>query len=156
MIGRILLGVSDSPAGLAAARAALELAVTCGASVRAVHVLSDGEIDAALVAASAEARAAGGAGTAERRLHSADAVLRHVLVRADEAGVVAEAVQRWGEPAEHLLAEARRWRADLVVIGRGEAPSPTHRPLGAEALRVLEFADVPVLVVPPPADTRAG
>jgi nucleotide-binding universal stress UspA family protein len=42
MIRRILLGVNDSPAALAAARFAVDLAASGAAELRIVHVLTDG------------------------------------------------------------------------------------------------------------------
>jgi nucleotide-binding universal stress UspA family protein len=148
-IHRILLGASDSPAGFAAARLAVELAVACGATVRAIHVLSDGELSAALSAASAEARTGGPATLIERREHGGSAVLRHVVTLADRSHVPIETVQLWGEPASCLLAEANRWTADLIVLGQGGAPGRRQPYLGAEVRRVLEFAEQPVLVAPP-------
>ena len=50
MIRRILLAVDDSPAGLAAARSAMQLAQACEADVRAVTVLLDGLLESVLSA----------------------------------------------------------------------------------------------------------
>jgi len=148
MIRRILLGVSDSPAALAAARFTVDLAASCGATLRAIHVLADGDLTAALVAASDEARAGGSARLAARRMHGGDAVLRHVAELGRRAGVAVETARVGGEPAECVLAEAERWRPDVVVLGRGDQPGDRQPHVGPQARRVLEFARQPVLLVP--------
>jgi nucleotide-binding universal stress UspA family protein len=146
-IARILLGASDSPAGFAAARLAIDLAVACHATVRAVHVLTDGDLDSALAMASAEARAGGPELLAERRAQDANAMLRHVAILAGRCRVPVQTVQLSGELAGCLLAEAGRWAADLIVLGQGGAGR--HGPsLNSDVRRVLEFASQPVLVVP--------
>ena len=62
----------------------------------------------------------------------------------------AEPVERYGEPAQEILQEARRWPADLVVIGRGPEPGVGGPYVGRETRIVLEYAEQPVLVVPGP------
>lgn len=150
MISRILLAVNDSPAALAATRVAIGLAGACHADLRAVHVLADGDLTAALAAVSAEARADGVDAMARRRDTAGEALLRHVADLGRGAGLAVDARQVWGEPASAVLAEAVSWHADLIVLGRSDVPGP-HPRLGSQALGVLEFAEQPVLVVPPPA-----
>lgn len=150
MIRRILLGVNDSPAALAAARIAVELAASGAAGLRIVHVLTDGALGAALTAASQEARIGGPAGLASRRAQAGTAVLRYIADLAARAGVTTEAAEFEGEPADMLLADAERSGADLLVLGRGDRPGDWRPTIGPQALRILEFARVPVLLVPPP------
>ncbi len=139
MISRILVAVDDSPPALAAARYAVELAVGCGATVRAVTVLTDHTLTERL-------------GQPEelihRRMLGGDAVLRYVVTRAKEGGVAVETVLLDGEPAHRILEQARSWPADLVVMGRSDLRGTGQPYVGRETRHVLEFADVPVLVVP--------
>jgi nucleotide-binding universal stress UspA family protein len=141
MIEHILVAVDDSPGGLAAARAAIALALSQAAKLRAVHVLADGELERALATMS-------GSDVHVRRSLGATAVLEHVARHAAEAGVPADTVSLAGEPARCILDEARSWPADLIVIGRSGRPSAGRPYLGGEVQNVLEFADQPVLVVP--------
>ncbi len=144
MITRILAAVDDSPAALTAARAAIDLAVRLGARVRAVNVLRDGALGDAFEAVSGDTR------VRERRGVAAASVLGHVARLARRSGVEVETCQLHGDPARRILAEARTWHADLVVIGRSEQERRAGAPyVGGETAHVLEFAEQPVLVVPP-------
>ncbi|PFG38889.1 nucleotide-binding universal stress UspA family protein [Georgenia soli] len=144
VFGRILVAVDDSPAALAAARLAVALAARTGGGVRFVHVGGNGEVTSAL-------RAMGRDGAlAARRSAAVDALLQHVAAQAEHEGITAETGSGSGQPAALVLAEARRWHADLVVLGRSDAGGPGRTHIGSVAREVLEFADVPVLVVPRP------
>jgi len=139
----ILLAVDDSPAGLAAAAVAVELAAGGGGQLRAVHVLADGAVEAALQHEGSAAAVRG------RRDLGARAVLQHVADLAGAAGVPVELRALRGEPARLILEQAEDWPAHLVVLGgagRGRFGEPY---VGPAVRQVLEFAEVPVLVVPP-------
>jgi nucleotide-binding universal stress UspA family protein len=141
---RILLGVDDSPAGVAAARTAVELAAECAAELRAVYVATDGELARAL-----QARPGGG----HTRLdlpHRSAAVLRFVADIAKHADVPVQVVAVQGQPARCVLDQADTWSADLIVLGRSTGHRLGQPYIGSQAQHVMEFAEVPVLVVPPP------
>lgn len=144
MIARILVAVDDTPAGLAAVRLALAVAPGLGGRLRVVHVVADSYVATAL-------RESGGPGVAERRSAAAAALFGHVHALARVAGVEAEPVERYGDPAQEVLQEARDWPADLVVIGRGSESGIGGPYVGRQARIVLEYAEQPVLVVPAPA-----
>ncbi len=140
---RILLAVDDSPAGLAAARVAVDAAVAWTGELRAVHVLVDGDVQRAL------ASRGGAAAVRGRRDLGAQAVLQHVTDLAVRAGITVETLALEGQPARRILEQADGWPADLIVLGgagRGRIGEPY---VGAQVQHVLEFAQVPVLVVPP-------
>jgi nucleotide-binding universal stress UspA family protein len=139
---RVLVAVHDSVASLRAARLAVGVAATAGCPLQAVTVVQDGAIAHALRQASTVPRGE------ERRAGAAAAVLRHVLAMARTAGVAAEGRQLTGLPGPELLKAARDWGADLIVVGRCEAPNGTHGQVGDVARHVMELADVPVLLVP--------
>jgi nucleotide-binding universal stress UspA family protein len=142
---RILIAVDDSPAALEGVRWAIDLARTTGARLRFVHVIGDGELLRAL-------RAVHQDGTlVERRARGAALLLRHVESEAERAGVAAASASLEGEPAQVLLAEARTWQADLLVVGRADVAGAGRAYVGAVARQLLEFSDLPVLVVPQPA-----
>lgn len=145
---RVMVAVDDSPAALTAVEVAVGLAARTGAVLRFVHVIGDGELVGALAEAKAEAR------VTERRVRAGAALLHHVADLARVRGVVAESVQLEGEPARLVLAEARRWGADLLVIGRSDLRGAGRPYVGHAARHVLEFWDRPVLVVPQAGVTR--
>ncbi len=65
------------------------------------------------------------------------------------AGITVETLALEGQPARRILEQADEWPADLIVLGgagRGRIGEPY---VGAQVQHVLEFAQVPVLVVPP-------
>lgn len=139
---RILVAVYDSPAGLAAARMAVELARGWGAQLRAVAV--------ATTKAQIELTGKIPDHIAERSALAADAMLHHVEDLAGQAGVHVEIVRRGGEPFREILAEADRFAADLVVMGRSDRKGPASPYVGSVTGHVLEFSTCPVLVVPSP------
>jgi nucleotide-binding universal stress UspA family protein len=137
---RILAAVDDSAAGLEAARVAVDLAVGSGAVLRAITVLHDHQLQAVM------------GGEAARTLHELEAGARSLLAwvgdLAARRGLPFEAVERSGEPFRKILDEADTWRAEVIVIGRSDRRGPSSPYLGSETAHVLEFAEVPVLVVP--------
>jgi len=139
---RILVGLDDSPAGFACARFAVDLGVRLGSHVRLVHVVSDGDVVRALGVLRRNH------GIDERRRHGAESLLAHVLAEATEAGLDAEGETFLGEPAPVLLAQAREWDADLVVLGHSHRTGPGRLAIGGVTRQVLEFSECPVLVVP--------
>jgi nucleotide-binding universal stress UspA family protein len=128
---------------MAAARAAVEIARGLGARLRIVHVLVDHEFDAALLAATGTGREGGGR-------PAASAILRRVTAIAEGAGVDVEAAVLDGEVGQAILDDARHWAADVIVIGRARQSYSGEPYVGAQTRHVLEFAERPVLVVPPP------
>lgn len=143
MIERILLAVDDSPEAMAAARAAIELAGALQARLRVIHVSANHLLDAALSEAS-ELPA-----PEVRRERSALAMLAHVRQLAAIAGVESDSKLRAGDVGPAVLDAAREWPADLVVVGRTSHGLPGEVYVGVRARHILEFAEQPVLVVPP-------
>ena len=143
MIQRVLLAVDDSPDSLAAARFAVELAGALHASLRVVHVSADHLLDEALEAASRRPAA----GT--RRAQAAVSILTRVAAMADKAGVAAETDLLAGDVGPAVLDAARQWPADLVIVGKSARAASGEPYVGTQTRHVLEFADQPVLVVPP-------
>jgi nucleotide-binding universal stress UspA family protein len=127
-VNRILVAVHDSPPSLAAAGVAIALAGRLHAALRIVAV---GETD-------------------DHR--GSRSMATHVSALARHAGIEATTHEVVGAPPfEMLLREAQAWGADLIVMGRSDAPRPGAPRVGGTTEHLLEFATVPVLVVP---DTR--
>lgn len=144
LVSRILVAVDDSPAALAAVRIAVDLAASSGARIRFVHVIGDGELVRALAGLGHDEQ------LAETRRNAAESLLRHVSTEAHRAGVPADVASLTGAPAALLLRAARDWGADLVVIGRSDLRRAGSPYVGAVTRGVLEFSEIPVLVVPLP------
>jgi nucleotide-binding universal stress UspA family protein len=161
---RILLAVNDSPAGLAAARTALRFARASQGTVLAVHVLTE---DPPAVGSGASGGAAGrsgrsggsgGSGGAAPVQHgraaaasaerAADALLDYITELARESGVPIETRRLAGRPAQVILDQAARWEPDVIVLGRSGVRHVGQPFVGSQVLHVIEFSDVPVLVVP--------
>lgn len=128
MLNRILVAVDDSAPALAAAELAIEFGRQLGSSE--LHFVTITEAG-----------------------RTTDAILRHVDGLARKAGLspTLTAIDDGEHPFELLLDTARSWQADLVVMGRSDKRRPGAPYVGSQTEHLLEFTDVPVLVVPIPA-----
>jgi nucleotide-binding universal stress UspA family protein len=131
-IEKMLVAIDDSAPALAGATVAVEIARSLAAEIRFVCVVEPGR--------------------------DADAILRHVAAIAEVEGVRADAQTLFdgSHPYEALLDAAAAWPADLIVMGRSDS-GPRGRPhVGSQTEHVLEFTEIPVLVVPEPDARRHG
>ncbi len=125
MMDRVVVAVDDSGPALAAAEFAIEIALTRPIELHFVTVREPGR--------------------------DAEAVLRHVEALATKSGVMANTtVCEDGYPFDALLGVAARWGANLIVMGRSDMRRPGARYVGSQTEHLLEFTDIPVLVVPSP------
>jgi nucleotide-binding universal stress UspA family protein len=146
---RILVAVNDSPAGLAAARAAIWLGTESGATVLAVHVLADeSPQDGHSPPGGRDRPGPAGQADADIRARGATAVLDFVAGLAQHAGVPMETRMLPGGPGRVILEQAASWGADVIMLGRSGVRHVGQPFVGSQVLHVLEFADVPVVVVP--------
>jgi len=136
---RILLALDDSSAGLSAARTAIGLAYVMRAEVRAVTVIADAPPPPGRRAPTREA--------AER---AAQALLDFVVDLADKSGVSTETATLQGQPARVILEQAASFAADLIVLGKSGNRHVGQPYVGSDVKHVLEFTEVPVVVVPSP------
>jgi hypothetical protein len=87
-------------------------------------------------------------------LQQAHDVLEGACSQARARGVPATGVVRIGKPHEQILASAREFGADLLVIGRHGNDTPGRAWLGGVAQKVIGLADLPVLVCINPLPTE--
>jgi len=122
---RALVAIDDSTPALAAAALAIELATGQPFEINFTTVSEPGS--------------------------NADAILGHVANLAAKAGVSATLTTTDdGKPFEAILATAARWNADVIIIGRSDIRRPGQPYVGSQTEHLLEFTDIPVLVVPEP------
>jgi universal stress protein A len=77
---------------------------------------------------------------AERLLRQQQQALKH-------KGITARAVLRQGRPPSEIVDEARKRKADLIVMGTHGRTGLEHVVLGSVAERVVRWAPCPVLTV---------
>ncbi|WP_298229887.1 universal stress protein [Gryllotalpicola sp.] len=146
MSGIVLVAVHDSATAFAAAERGIALAKALGARVHAVEVVEPPAAPASRTAPGVPP------GTARADADTAplvrDGVLRHLERVAAAAGVPFTSEARRGLVAPSLLDAAAEVGADYIVMARVDRPGHTIPGIGSRTLRVLEFADVPVIVVP--------
>jgi universal stress protein A len=139
-MGPVVAGVEPTPAAIAAAHAAHELARLLGTSLQLLHVVPPPSV---LSRWSAHAE------TAQRqRLDDARARLREAAVKRN---VTADKIRVTSGPVPEQLAEAVREEGNqhpLLVLGRRTRAERGGTP-GSTAMRVLTLAEVPVLMYLP-------
>jgi nucleotide-binding universal stress UspA family protein len=140
---RLLVCVDGSRAALHAARLAFRLTAERAGAIRVVSVVAHDEMAQRLDARGGQERPAG-----QRFVEGARAVLDHVESLADDMDVVTAILQ--GEPLRAILADAREWQPDLILVGRAGRTGPGSPLVGSLAMHLVEFSDWPVVIVPAP------
>ncbi|MGE3922725.1 MAG: universal stress protein [Lautropia sp.] len=157
MYRRILLAYDGSAASESALTETIRVAGAAGAKVRLLHVVSH-----VTIATGIEVDGRHLAMAAESTRLTGERVAAEGVQRLRAAGIDAQAavVDSYDTPLAHLVVEdARRWQADLVVIGTHGRRGLRRVLLGSDAEEILRRARTPVLLVrlaDPAADTAAG
>jgi nucleotide-binding universal stress UspA family protein len=144
---KILVPFDNSPASARALDEALELAQVSGSRVRLVHVLDE----LALTQGFEPARLVFEDILAHLR-QAGSKLLAAACGKAAAREVTADGVLAAGGPGrvcDHVVEEARRWQADLIVLGSHGRHGLGRLLLGSDAEQILRHAPVPVLVVRP-------
>jgi nucleotide-binding universal stress UspA family protein len=148
---RILVPVDGSPTSNEGLREAIELARGQQASLRLVHI-ADEHVIAAMgleYSASVDELMRGVAAAGRRILRNAERVVRRAGVEA--SAVMLETLT--GPVADPIVREAKKWRADLIVIGTHGRRGVRRLVLGSDAEQVVRLSPVPVLLVRGPQPT---
>lgn len=141
MYKRILVPVDGSPVSMNGLKEAIRIAEATGAQLRVLHVV-DGIAFAhehsVFVAGPEDYRQSG------RKLvgHLKALVAKHPIT----ANVVVVDNLK-GRAADSIVGEAKKWRADLIVMGTHGRRGINRLVLGSDAEIVLRIAPVPVLLV---------
>lgn len=149
---RILVPVDGTPTSTKGLKAAIKLAKESGARLMLLHVVEEYAAFAAPevgvnIGAILDAMRAGGKRT-----------LARIAKGAQRAGVRPQTalVENFGgRVADAVIAEAKRWKADLIVMGTHGRRGVQRALLGSDAELVVRHSPVPVLMVPAAGRTRA-
>jgi nucleotide-binding universal stress UspA family protein len=144
MYERILVPVDGSEPSDRGLQEAIRLAKALGSEIRLVHIVDEtplamnpetGMATAPLVADFAE----GGKAILEeaRQLAQAEGIEPGVVLHENFAGRVADLI----------VEEAKKWRAEIIVMGTHGRRGISHAVLGSDAEAVVQRAEVPVLLV---------
>jgi nucleotide-binding universal stress UspA family protein len=143
-ISKILIPVDGSEASLAAHRLALETARAFGAEIVLLYVVDSSALDEICRLSGRER---------PHLLHEMqESGLKLLTSLSQEAKKMGLAVQidiHTGIPDEVIMDEAERHQAGLIVMGKIGRKRHRRSLLGSVTERILEAADIPVLVVSP-------
>ncbi len=146
MYRRMLVAVDGSVASLFALQEAIGLATEQGAAMRIIHVIQS----VAMLGAEGPDLDA----LDDRWHREARAILDYALSEARRAGVAVEAALVENERrgiSETIVAEARLWGADLIVMGTHDHRGIRHLLVRGVTAGAIDSAPVPVLLVRAPA-----
>ena len=143
MFTRILIATDGSPLARRAARRGLAMAVRMGAEVMAFTVVPDWHVFSLDPKTARESLQR----FDKRNRRAAEAALAQIGREAAALGVRCRTKQaRSDQPWKEILGAAKRWRADLVVVGSHGHGSMAGLILGSQAHKVLTHCKVPVMV----------
>ncbi|TAK32732.1 MAG: universal stress protein [Chloroflexota bacterium] len=140
---RILVPIDGSQPSMQAAQVAIDIAREHHSALEGLYVVDTQVLDA--LARLTERRKS----ELQTELQTTGRRYLNELSRlARESGLTAEQALHEGAPYDQILAEAVRWHATLIVMGRVGRHGARRILLGSTTERVLEHGQTPVLVVP--------
>lgn len=143
MYQHILIPVDGSPTSDRALQEALKLAKQQNAQVELIYVMENTYL-------LSEEIYINYAELLEIMRSNGKKILAHAQTVAQQAGLIAEIklLEAGGERiANVIVAEAKRWSADLIVIGTHGRSGFSHLLLGSVAEGVVRTAETPVLLI---------
>jgi len=154
---RILVPVDGSAVSANGLREAINIAKSNRARLRLLHIVED------YTAFSAPDVGVDVGPLLEAMLSTGRKTLARIERRARSAGVKPESVlveNLGGRVADEIVWQAKRWRADLIVVGTHGRRGLQRALVGSDAELVARHSPVPVLLVPargrgkPPSSRR--
>ena len=154
---RILVPVDDSDMTDRVLRVARALGESSGADVTALYVVGSAVMSHVLSATAMNTASPEMAPDAlrERVRSDADGWMAGMLKAGAKEREGMKADIAFGDPAQEIVATARAWSADLIVMGRRGAGNFRRAVLGSVVNGVLRHAPCPVLVCPSEDDAAA-
>lgn len=144
MYKRILAPVDGSPTSTRGLQEAIKLAKSPGTVLRLLHV-----VDESVLMMNPEALA-GTADVIDAFVQTGKQCLKNAAALAKRHGIKSDSVlyeNMTGRVADFILKEARKWKADVIVMGTHGRRGFSHVLLGSDAEAVVRNATVPVLLV---------
>jgi len=145
MYEKILVPVDGSPTSLAGLNEAITLARVMGSTIKLLHV-----VDEISLMTSFEAAMALPPNVFDLLKEAGQQVLQDAQARVSAAGVPVEAElfeSYSGRVSELVLAKAKEWGAQIIVLGTHGRRGVGRMLLGSDAEQVLRQSPVPVLLV---------
>lgn len=154
MYAKILVPVDGSLVSTLGLDEAIELGKLTGAQVRLIHV-----VDMLSVSLTPEASMQTSPTLFDRLREGGTQILERAKARCLQAGVAADTAlvdTLTARVCDVVVEEARRWGAELIVIGTHGRRGLSRLLLGSDAEQILKLAPVPVLLVhaPPREDDQ--
>jgi nucleotide-binding universal stress UspA family protein len=152
MYKRILVPVDGSACSAHGLAEAIRLAKNQGGSIRLMHVVNEFILDPAY------SPQAYSPNVIEAIKESGKAVLERAAGDVRKAGVVCDTVlleSVGGPAADFIVAQAKEWPAELIVMGTHGRRGLRRLALGSDAESVVRLAPVPLLLVRLP-DKKKG
>lgn len=145
----ILIPTDGSDGAMVGARRGINLAAAAGADVVTLSVIDDREAEPSL------------SSDPERRTEREELLEEQAQQAVDEVGALArrhlsgsvETAVEWGIPFDTIVDYAEQHDVDLIAMGTHGRSGLQRVLLGSVAEKVLRASSVPVLMVPPAADT---
>jgi nucleotide-binding universal stress UspA family protein len=144
MYKRILVPVDGSRTSTLGLQEAVRLAKSSGAKLRLIHVVDESVAmqDSAYTFGTEDMLSILKKGGQQSLKRAQDLVARHGLTA--ESRLVESFV---GRVADVIVSDAKKWRADLIVMGTHGRRGFSHMMLGSDAELVIRSASAPVLLV---------
>ena len=149
---RILVPVDGSPTSNAGLRDAIRLARGEGAALRLVHVADQHHVAMMGMdsATAIEELIAGVVQAGRQILRKAERMVRKEGL--EPSAVLLETLT--GPAADAIVRQAKKWGADLIVIGTHGRRGARRLLMGSDAEQIVRTSSVPVLLVRSPGRTR--
>lgn len=143
MFKRILVPVDGGPVSMLGLRQAIKLSALEGARLRLVHVVDEMPI-------MVDAEMGIMPDTIPALREGAKKVLAHAAAVAKRSGITAEismVESMGGSTADFIVSEAKKWRADVIVLGTHGRSGLERVFMGSSAEDIIRSTPVPVLLV---------
>lgn len=144
MYRRILVPVDGSHTSTRGLKEAVQLTKDHHARLKLLHV-----VDESVLTLNPEPTGGGGV-FIDALIEGGEQVIKNARALAERHGVKTETAMREnlsGRVSDLILDEARKWRADIIVMGTHGRRGISHVLLGSDAEAVVRSSPVPVLLV---------
>jgi len=154
MFKKILVPIDGSPASTLGLNEAIKLARDQGAKLRLFHL-----VDEYVAVSSMDGVTLDTGDLLDAMRETGNKIVAKAQAQARRHGLTPEAVMLesfGGRAADFIVQQAKKWGADLIVLGTHGRRGVKRLVMGSDAEQVIRTAPVPVLLVRSKATTRAS